>query len=432
MNRGFAQIEALVAENRPRPLGHWVPTAVNAHSHAFHRVLRGRTHDAAGDFWSWRTQMYAAAKALTPELYEQLATAVYTEMVTAGYSAVGEFHYLHHQPDGTPYPHHEMEFALARAAQRAGIRLTLLDTCYLDGGFGLNEHGGSAITRIPPNPVQHRFSDGDAASWLQRLASLRRAVQGEFDPDFVQIGSAVHSVRAVAPEQLRIIAAELDPSLPLHVHLSEQPQENADCLAATGLTPAGLLAESGLLSSRLSAVHATHLTEEDITLLGSAEVTVVMCPTTEADLADGIGPALELAEAGAHLAIGSDQHAVVDPWQEIRALEYGERLRSGVRGRFSPEQLLEISHRGGLRSLGRSEETAELGADLQQVSAESVRTVGSKPEQLVMSATAQDVLSVRIAGQQVAENGVHSTLGAPALLLAAAFDALHEAQREES
>lgn len=377
--------------------------------------------------------MYAAARALTPELYEELATAVYAEMVTAGYSAVGEFHYLHHRPDGSPYPHHEMEFALARAAQRARIRLTLLDTCYLDGGFAPNDGNGGSNSelRVPPNQVQRRFSDGDAASWLQRLASLRRAVADEFDPEYVRVGAAVHSVRAVAPEQLRIIAAELDPGLPLHVHLSEQPQENADCLAATGLTPTGLLAESGLLSSRLSAVHATHLTEEDIALLGTAEATVVMCPTTEADLADGIGPALELTEAGAHLAIGSDQHAVVDPWQEIRALEYGERLRSGVRGRFSPEQLLEISHRGGLRSLGRGEESDEPETDLQHIAADSVRTVGSKAEQLAMSATAQDVLSVRIAGQQVAENGVHSTLGSPAVLLAAAFRALEEAQRED-
>ncbi|WP_045074884.1 formimidoylglutamate deiminase [Psychromicrobium lacuslunae] len=407
------------------PLSYWFPAAVNAHSHAFHRVLRGRTHAKTGDFWTWRQQMYAAAKVLSPELYEQLATAVYAEMVTAGYSAVGEFHYLHHQPDGSPYPHHDMEFALARAAQNAGIRLTLLDTCYLDGGFDLGAAAASAPVgaRIPPNSVQRRFSDGDAKSWLKRLDSLRAAVAQEFDPEYVQIGAAVHSVRAVAPEQLRIIGAELDRQLPLHVHLSEQPQENADCLAATGLTPTALLAEADLLSPRLSAVHATHLTEQDIAMLGSAEATVVMCPTTEADLADGIGPALELMQAGVRLAIGSDQHAVVDPWLEIRALEYGERLRSGVRGRFTSLQLLEIAHHGGLRSLGRSEDN-----DIQQISGDSVRTVGSRSAQLAMSATAQDVLSVRIAGSEIASNGSHTSLGDPAKLLRTALEAIEQAQ----
>ncbi|WP_394938988.1 formimidoylglutamate deiminase [Psychromicrobium sp. YIM B11713] len=414
------------AESRAtEPLSYWFPPAVNAHSHAFHRALRGRTHDSTGDFWSWRSQMYAAAAALTPELYEQLATAVYAEMVTAGYGAVGEFHYLHHHADGSRYPHHEMEFALARAAQNAGIRLTLLDTCYLDGGFELSDTAKGA-SRIPPNPVQRRFSDGDASAWLKRLDSLRNAIDGEFDPEYVQIGAAVHSVRAVSPAQLRIIAKELDPQLPLHVHLSEQPQENADCLAATGLTPTGLLAKAGLLAPRLSVVHATHLTEQDVALLGEAEVTAVICPTTEADLADGIGPALELAQAGARLAIGSDQHAVVDPWQEIRALEYGERLRSGVRGRFSPSQLLEIAHQGGLRSLGRSEDDPI--TDTQQLSADSVRTAGSHSAQLVMSATAQDVLSVRIAGRERAVQGIHTELGDPAKLLREALKALDRAQ----
>lgn len=390
------------------------PAAVNAHSHAFHRVLRGRTHTGTGNFWSWRDQMYAAAKALTPELYEQLATAVYAEMVVSGYTAVGEFHYLHHQADGSPYPRHEMELALARAARNAGIRLVLLDTCYLDGGFDVETRSG----RIPANETQRRFSDGDAAGWLSRLASLRSAVAEEFDPAEVQVAAAVHSVRAVPPEQLRIIATELDPSMPLHIHLSEQPKENADCLAATGLTPTGLLAESGLLSARLSAVHATHLSAEDIALLGSARATAVFCPTTEADLADGIGPAHELVAAGAQLALGSDQHAVVDPWLEMRSLEYGERLRSGVRGRFSPEQLLGFAHAGGLRSLGLPDY-----ADSVELARDSLRTVGSHAEQMPMTATAADVRSVRMNGRDIAVAGSHADLGDPAVLLARAFSA---------
>jgi len=388
------------------------PAAVNAHSHAFHRVLRGRTHAGSGNFWSWRDQMYGAADRLTPELYEQLATAVYAEMVVAGYTAVGEFHYLHHRPDGSRYPQHEMEFALARAARKAGIRLVLLDTCYLDGGFDLQRRDG----RIPANPTQRRFSDGDAASWLARLAALRTAVAGEFDPEQVQVAAAIHSVRAVPPEQLRIIAAELDPELALHIHLSEQPRENADCLAATGMTPTGLLAESGLLGSRLSAVHATHLSAEDIGLLGAARATAVFCPTTEADLADGIGPAHELLAAGVQLALGSDQHAVVDPWLEMRSLEYGERLRSGIRGRFGPEQLLGFAHDGGLRSLGLPEYGDRVELDL-----DSVRTVGSAGDQLPMAATAADVLSVQVSGREIAAAGLHAELGDPAKLLSEAF-----------
>lgn len=388
------------------------PAAVNAHSHAFHRVLRGRTHAGSGNFWGWRDQMYSAAAALTPELYEKLATAVYAEMVVSGYTAVGEFHYLHHRPDGSAYPRHDMELALARAAQATGIRLVLLDTCYLDGGFDLEHPSG----RIPANQTQRRFSDLTAGAWLGRLDSLRSVISAEFDPDQVQVAAAVHSVRAVPPDQLRIIAAELDPELPLHVHLSEQPKENSDCLAATGLTPTALLAESGLLSPRLSAVHATHLSSEDIGLLGTAEVTAVFCPTTEADLADGIGPARELLEAGARLALGSDQHAVVDPWLEMRALEYGERLRTGIRGRFTPEELLHAAHAGGLRSLGLSK-----NSDTVEIAEDSIRTVGSASSQLPMSATAADVLAVRMDGRDVAAAGRHTELGDPALLLGAAM-----------
>lgn len=399
-----------------------IPGAVNAHSHVFHRALRGRTHRGGGDFWQWREQMYQLAAALDPESYEQLATAVFAEMATAGYTTVGEFHYLHHQPDGSPYPEHAMEFALARAAQRVGIRLVLLDVCYLDGGFDAQRPGG----RVPPDDVQRRFSDGDAETWLARLDALRTAFAAEFGaqtPDsLIRVGAAVHSVRAVAPEQLRFIAENLTPELPLHVHLSEQPKENRDCLAATGLKPTGLLAETGLLSDRLAAVHATHLSPEDISLLGQAGSSAVFCPTTEADLADGLGPATELVQAGATLALGSDQHAVIDPFQEIRSLEYGERLRSGERGRFSPEQLGEILSAGGARSLGL--DSRNLAADEVLLDTASMRTEGSSADQILYSATAADVLSVRVAGREIAGSGRHLTLGDPAELFRKAAEVI--------
>ncbi|WP_081747486.1 formimidoylglutamate deiminase [Arthrobacter sp. Br18] len=397
------------------------PAAANAHSHTFHRVLRGRTHDGLGSFWSWREKMYRAADALTPDNYEEFATAVYAEMVVAGWSSVAEFHYVHHQPDGRAYDgadRHAVELALGRAAVRAGIRLTLLDTCYLAGGFG-----------EPPGSSQQRFADPDASAWLARLADLRRTFATTFHPDQVSVGAAIHSVRAVPEEALAVIARKLPADLPLHIHLSEQPAENEDCLRSTGLTPTGLLARHGLLTDRLSVVHATHLTAEDIRLLGDAGVSVVLCPTTEADLADGIGPAHELAAAGCRLALGTDQHAVIDPWLEMRALEYGERLKSGRRGSFTPEFLHSIASEGGASSQGRPGPGIHPGSacDLMAVDQRSTRTAGSHWGQLVFSATAQDVTAVVVGGHLVARHGVHETLGNPAGLLSSAIARLDAA-----
>lgn len=390
------------------------PAAANAHSHAFHRILRGRTHDGRGDFWVWREQMYRSAAELTPEKYEKLATAVFTEMVVSGFSSVAEFHYVHHQPEGTPYPEpHAMELALARAAVAAGIRLTLLDTLYLTGGIG-----------TPLSPEQARFGDADAQAWLDRLASLRAVIARDFPPGLVGVGAALHSVRGVTEEALKTVARQLPSDIPLHIHLSEQPAENQACLQAYGVTPAGLLARHGLLSTRLSAVHATHLTPEDIQLLGDAGATVVMCPSTEADLADGIGPALALSDAGATIALGTDQHAVIDPWVEMRTLEHGERLGSGQRGRFSPRELLHAATTGAAASMITPIATAlEVGAvcDLMAVAPDSVRTAGSMPQQFAFSATAGDVTAVVIAGELVASKGVHVRLGGPGMLLTEAL-----------
>jgi formiminoglutamate deiminase len=391
------------------------PAAANAHSHAFHRILRGRTHHNRGDFWVWREHMYRSASELTPETYEELATAVFAEMVVAGFSSVAEFHYVHHQPGGKPYPEpHAMELALARAATAAGIRLTLLDTLYLAGGIGM-----------PLSPEQARFGDGDVQAWLVRLDSLRTEIARNFPAGMVNVGAALHSVRGVPEAALAVVAKELPPDLPLHIHLSEQPAENAACVEAHGLTPTGLLARHGLLSPRLSAVHGTHLTDEDIASLGSAGATIVMCPTTEADLADGIGPARALADAGASIALGTDQHAVIDPWIEMRALELGERLGSGERGRFSPDEMLYAATQGAARSMATpvAPSALQVGAvcDLVAVASDSARTAGSMAQQLPFSATASDVSTVVINGEELASDGVHRRLGAPGQLLTAAL-----------
>jgi formiminoglutamate deiminase len=423
---------------RPEPgdvrLGTVLPGFGNAHSHAFHRALRGRTHDQGGDFWRWRESMYAAAHTLDPALYRRLATAVFAEMLVSGYTAVGEFHYLHHRADGTPYPQaHAMELALAGAAREVGIRLVLLDTIYLAGGI-----------HRPLLPEQAGFGDGSAAGWLGRWAALRETIEADaagrpHEPALVTLGAALHSVRAVPVESMREILAGLPADVPLHIHLSEQPQENADCVAAYGATPTEVLAGLGALRPRLSAVHATHLSDDDLRLLGANAVTVVMCPSTEADLGDGIGPARALAAAGAPIALGSDQNAVVDPFLEMRGLEMGERLASGSRGRFTPAELLQAASTNGYASLGLPGGVLVPGgpADLIEIDPQSLRTIGAHVEQLVLAATAADVRRVIVAGRLVADRGrlvgtpatTATPDGSPALLLRDALAALDDANR---
>ncbi len=363
-----------------------LPGFANAHSHAFHRALRGRTHGDGGTFWTWREAMYEVAASLTPESYLSLATSVYREMAVSGITAVGEFHYLHDRSN-------EMGEALRQAAANAGIRLTLLDTCYLAGGID-----------IPVQGVQRRFTDGTASAWAARVSELRP------DP-MTRIGAAIHSVRAVPRAELAEVAAAF-PDNPLHVHLSEQPAENEACLAAYGMTPTELLHEAGALSPRTTAVHATHLSTKDIGLLGSSRTGACFCPTTEADLADGIGPARELVDAGSPLSLGSDQHAVIDPLLESRALEHGERLRTGRRGRFSPAELMAAltNHTSiGWPEAGRIGVGAP--ADLVVIRLDSVRTAGSLPEQVVLTATASDVATVVVAGKVIAQDGRHCSNG---------------------
>ncbi|MDJ0376491.1 formimidoylglutamate deiminase [Cryobacterium sp. PH31-L1] len=404
-----------VAEAADIRLGMVVPGFGNAHSHAFHRALRGQTHAEGGDFWLWRERMYRVAAQLDPPKYQELATAVFAEMLVSGYTAVGEFHYVHHHDDGTPYAtEHAMELALAAAARAVGIRLVLLDTVYLQGGIG---------RKLAPE--QQAFGDGSAAGWLARWTSLNKALAGD---DLVTVGAALHSVRAVTPDAMREVLAGLPGEIPLHIHLSEQPQENADCLAAYSLTPAGLLDSLGALAPRLSVVHATHLSDDDRARLGDAGVSVVMCPTTEADLGDGIGPALALAVAGAPIALGSDQNAVIDPFLEMRGLEMGERLASHQRGRFTPAELLNAASTAGYAALGLGRHRLQVGdpCDLVEISTTGVRTVGSSPEQLPLTATASDLLRVFVGGRLVAECGQLVGGERPATLLADALARLDE------
>ncbi|WP_431909619.1 formimidoylglutamate deiminase [Amycolatopsis thermoflava] len=385
-------------EGRTLP-GLVLPGFANGHSHAFHRALRGRTHHGRGTFWTWRERMYALAERLDPDSYHRLARAVYAEMALAGYTAVGEFHYLHHAPGGRRYADpNAMGHALVQAAEDAGIRLTLLDACYLTGGFGRELSG-----------VQLRFGDGDVDGWAARVAALK--------PDSALVGAAVHSVRAVPAEQLPFFA---DWDGPLHVHLSEQRAENADCRVHHGCTPAELLDRAGVLGPHTVAVHGTHLTDTDIGLLSQ----VCFCPTTERDLGDGIGEARRLADAGVRLSLGSDSQAVIDPFEELRALELHERLASEERGRFGAAELVAagtdhaaIGRDGGRLAAGEP-------ADLVVVALDSVRTAGTEPAGAVFAASAADVTDVLVGGRWIVRDRAHQVVDRPAAVLAEEVAAL--------
>jgi formiminoglutamate deiminase len=373
-----------------------LPGLANAHSHAFHRALRGRGGDQRGTFWNWRERMYAVAERLDPDSYHALARAVFAEMALAGITCVGEFHYLHHGPDGRPYDDpNAMGHALIGAATEAGIRITLLDTCYLVST--VDGHGLSG--------VQHRFGDRDAAGWAARAAGLAPT-------DNARTGAAIHSVRAVPEEQMgTVVAWAAERDAPLHVHLSEQRAENAASVIFYGRTPTEVLIDAGALGPRTTVIHATHLTDTDRAELGDCDTSVCLCPTTERELADGIGPARALADAGSPLCVGSDSHAVIDLFEEARAVELNERLRSEHRGHFADAELVAAATRAGHAALGWPDAgTIAVGAraDLVTVRLDSVRTAGCDPAAIVFTATATDVAQVVVDGRVVVRDGVHS------------------------
>jgi formiminoglutamate deiminase len=360
-----------------------IPGLANAHSHAFQRALRGRTQAGSGSFWTWREQMYALAETMTPDSYLPLARATFAEMALAGITVVGEFHYLHRGGNA-------MGEAVMQAAAEAGVRLTLLDACYLRGGL-------------------ESFRDADADAWAARVDGLRGG-------ETVRIGAAIHSVRAVDSGSARVVAEwAASREAPLHAHVSEQPAENEACQEENGLTPTMTLAEAEAVSPSFTAVHATHLSDNDVTLLGFARV--CLCPTTERDLADGIGPARTLREAGARLCVGSDSQAVIDLFEEARAIELDERLATGVRGNHTAASLLEAATAGGYESLGwtgggRISQGAP--ADLTTIALDGVALAGTRPDDAVAGAVfaagARDVRHVMVAGRWIVRDGAHVSI----------------------
>jgi formiminoglutamate deiminase len=366
-----------------------MPGFANLHSHAFHRFLRGRTHRVGGNFWSWRDAMYGLAELLDPDLMYQIGLVVYGEMVRAGYTAVWEFHYLHHGSDGRGYTDpNAMGVALADAAAEVGIRLVMVDTLYLTSGVDGSE----------PEGVQRRFSDGSMQAWIERFELL---------PDRVAKAAAVHSVRAVPVPAMETMAEYSSAGeIPVHVHVSEQRKENEECRAAHGISPVALLDRVGLLGPRTVAVHATHIDERDVERLASTGSRVCMCPTTERDLGDGIGPSHALSSAGVRLSIGSDSQAVIDPLEEVRALEMNARLALERRGVHQPVDLAGIGT--DVPGLGSGAITVGNQADFIALDLTRLDPAGLRGEELLAAAlfelSARDVTDVVVGGKRLVED----------------------------
>ena len=390
-----------------------IPALANAHSHAFHRALRGRTHGGEGTFWTWRDLMYGVAANLDPQNYYLLARATFAEMALAGIGVVGEFHYVHHRPGGDPYDDpNAFGASLVAAARDAGVRLTLLDTLYLHGGFAPWSGSGYA----PLRPEQARFSDRSVHAWTRRVDSLRATVPGPG----TRVGAAVHSVRAVDPPSIGMVARwARDRALPLHVHVSEQPAENEACREVHGRSPTTVLSGVGALGSGTTLVHATHLSGDDIGLIGAAGAHCCICPTTERDLADGIGPSQDLARAGAVLCAGSDSHAVIDILEETRSVELGARILTNRRGIHPIETLAAIATVNGYRSLGwKDGGVIKPGylADFTSIGLDSVRLAGiDNPDVLdavIFAGSSADVHNLVVGGRPVVVGGAHVSVDA--------------------
>ena len=307
-----------------------LPALTTVHSHAFQRAMRGAAQrprvvtvpSGRDDFWSWRGAMYRAAAALDPVSIEKISRVAFRELRLAGVRTVGEFHYVHHQPDGTPYEDRTaMSDAVVRAARAEGLRIALLRVAYHRAGPGR-----------AAEPEQLRFCDPSVDDVLRDVDALRVKYKNDDD---IRIGIAPHSVRAVPPQWIAELGAyALRHDLPFHMHVAEQPREVDECVAETGKRPVELLSELGVLSERFVAVHATHLSSAEAALFGRARAFACICATTEADLGDGLPDLGALRAAGARLCTGIDSHVITDPIADLRALETLERLRTGRRVTF--------------------------------------------------------------------------------------------------
>lgn len=386
-----------------------LPAFVNAHSHSFQRVLRGRTeHRTRTDrdtFWTWREKMYHAALTLTPEDLHDAARMCFLEMALAGIAWVGEFHYVHHQPDGTPYADPlATAHAIAAAADEVGIGIVLLQAGYERGGYHRDLH-----------PAQRRFCTPDPDVFCARVAELARTRR---------VGLAPHSLRAVTLDYAKRLGAfAAERALPLHFHASEQPGENSDVLAEYGATPVTVLQRADLLSARTTLVHAVHLTGAEHAMLGAARASVCACPTTERNLGDGIVRADALVAQGVSLALGTDSQIQIAPLEDARQLEYHLRLSLLERAALAPtkdhspdglaRRLYAATTTGGARALGLP--APESRADWIAVDLDDVSIAGAEDEtllaSLVFSLERTAITDVWAGGRHIVRDRAHAAAG---------------------
>lgn len=395
-----------------------LPGMVNAHSHAFQRVIRGRTEYRSAaeqdNFWSWREMMYSAATRLFPEDIYDASRMAFLEMVLGGITAVGEFHYLHHAVDGKEYDDPNLiAKEVIRAARDVGLRIALLRVAYSRSGY-----------RLEPNEQQKRFIDPLPDTYLRALDRLLADVKSAGD-ECVLVGTAPHSIRAVPLEYLQEVAAfARNRNLVVHMHVSEQPGENVASLEEHSRTPIELLDSVGALDQRFTAVHAVHIAEPEALLLAQSRATVCACPTTERNLGDGIVPALMLFNAGVHIALGTDSHVQIDLLEDARELEYHlrlQRLERNVLADIGDEpsalaaRLFDGATRVGARSLGMSkggELVPGAVADFFTVDLDDPTIAGAAKDNLlssiVFSASRATIREVFVSGKQIVSAGFHA------------------------
>lgn len=345
-----------------RAAGPVLPGMPNVHSHAFQRALAGyaeRRGPGEDSFWSWRRVMYDLVARLGPDQVQAIAAQAYVEMLKAGYTSVGEFHYLHHDPDGRSYESlTEMSDRVIAAARAAGIAITHLPVLYAHGGFGGRD----------PEPAQRRFVNS-----LEQYARLLEALFERYRGDAaVRLGIAPHSLRAVTPELLRQavdVVSALDAAAPIHVHIAEQRREVEECLAWCGQRPIEWLLDAADVNERWCLVHATHATDGEVTRMARSGAVVGLCPSTEANLGDGVFPAVAYLGADGRFGVGSDSQVSLSPIEELRMLEYGQRLVHERRTLLSANDVPSVGRRlyvgaacGGARALGRAAGALAVGA----------------------------------------------------------------------
>jgi formimidoylglutamate deiminase len=383
-----------------------LPGFVNTHSHSFQRLIRGKSESrvtSGRDFWSWRGTMYHASAQLDPQDVYDVARMAFLEMLLGGTTTVGEFHYLHNAPGGRPYDDPNLlGKQVIAAAQSVGIRIVLLRSAYLRSGF-----------ELPPDPGQIRFYE-TVSQFLENMAALADSTE-------VRVGVAPHSLRAVPLHELKQIAAwTRQRKLPMHMHVAEQIAENEACLREYGLPPAALLGREGLLGSDFTAVHAIHITAEEMGLLARSGTTVCSCPTTERNLGDGVIVADQVMGQGIRIALGSDSQAQIDPLEDARQLEYHLRLDRQQRaildqigGQNLASRLFDCATVNGARALGlpTGELTGGALADFFTVDLDDVSIAGHSGEDLlplaVFSLNRSAVRDVMVNGRWVVRDGRH-------------------------